>query len=117
MALANFLIEPSSPLAISRAGEPTSGWGLLLEHSMKSEFSYSVSHEAEDGGEKNFLNAAQKLIAWKLSKHSLLNEESKEEGLKNLSKLFATIWVSEKVFERKLEFSNALVCYSHNFLS
>ena len=95
-------------MAISQTGKPTSGWGLSLEHSLKSQFVASSN-------EKDFLYAAQKLIAMKLSTHSVLNDESKKEALRNLSKFFTKIWFNEKLFEQKMEFTNERVCQYSNF--
>lgn len=117
LALANFLIEPSSPLAISSTQNDklTSGWGLLLDHSPKNQFLTGnkkvdeklQTNKAEDiSSEREFLYAARKLISLKLYKHSLLNEESKKEGNKNLLKFFTNIWVTEKAVEQKMNSRN-----------
>ena len=53
LALANFLIEPNSPLAIGQNGDEMSGWGLALSHSSQTVPSDKIPSESVSEDEEN----------------------------------------------------------------
>ena len=119
LALANFLIEPNSPLAIGQNGDEMSGWGLALSHwsqtvpsdKIPSE-SVSEEDEAKSKLHRNFkstfLDAAEKLIVKKFHEQSI-SEDAKIERLKSLTSFFTKIVVAESSIESNKYYSHQLV--------